>query len=620
MNYSMKNNQLTVDPGETGFSGAALIKNASKDGNSFTNVAGIAAIKSTTYCLKANSNNQSILVSTTNYKTTDTKIVDMDIVNYYCVGLTTDGTDLFMVGSELVNGTRFGRLIKFSPATKKITVYNLNNASTNGVYAGIAYLENQSFYLISSKDSNKTLDIVTYKLGSGYVSGGSFSLINGGYAEMLQDIHYDPAHGLFVVTNQKDSAGKYTPCKNIVLLYNLRNRPSEKLRAVARFRFNLDTSKYKQFNLESVTLIDKRMVCAANAVTQAGASQDKFLYLKDVEFTTRGSFYLNVKVNVLNKIYNKTLASDQLVDPSDGTVTMTGVQTLSCAVKDGKEIIQGTKNTRVGTDPQKQYNYLYTLNGTTNVTWDKLFKYSPKSQNLWHANSMNFFNGYQYIGCAESETNNSFSIVKMDLNGNIKERYAAPMRTNAIAGGYGTANDFIIISGHKAEKWYDPELKTDIPLKAIYIGSLQGSGASAKFVTKDILYLKDTSGTDITPGTHYMQDIYYHKNYGLFITFSLLEDKDTGVKFRNDILHVDLQKYETVTLLNGKTAKMVIPDFSLVYKDRSIFSDCEFESPTLKESTGKMLVNANAHKNPAASGGGPITYDCVMELTGITFS
>ncbi|MDO4338242.1 MAG: hypothetical protein Q4C91_09175 [Eubacteriales bacterium] len=618
MNCTMTNNMLTVVGSPVA---GALVKNVTKDGASFTNVAGVAVVNTTKYCLKTNSNNQSILVSTPKYKTVDTAIVDMDIIDYYCVGLTTDGKNLFMVGSELNGSKRYGRLIKFEISTKKLTVYNLNNSSTDGVYAGIAYCGNNSFYLISSKDSNKTMDVVKYNLSSGYKSGEGFTLVNSGYAEMLQDIFYDSAHGLFVVTNQKDSDGKYTPCKNIVLLYDLKNKPSGNLRATSRFRVNLNTSTYKQYNLESVCIIEKRLVAVANVVTQAGASQDKFLYLKGIEFGERGTFFMEHDVTVLGKLGNKQLTSSEQVDPdTEGTVIMTGAQSLSCGVKNNANVIQGLKNGRANSDPEKQYDYLFTLKSDNTVEWNKLFKYSPLSQCLWHGNSMNYYDGYYYIGCAEPEDADKYTIVKMDTSGTIKTRYTAPVRTMAVAGGYGTSNYFILMSGNDGETWYDPVLKKSIKLRMLYLGTLEGSGSSAKFVVKEKFYFKDTTGTNVTPGTHYMQDICYYKNYGLFVTVSLLEDKESGVEYRNDLVHINIDKYETITLDSGESAKMLVPDFSMVYKDRTIFSDIEFESPTIRETDGKMLVCANAHKWPASTGGSAVSYDCVLQVDGITFS
>lgn len=623
MNCIMKNNQLTIT---TSPKDGAKIPNVTVNGVEFSNIAGIAEVSGTIYCIKSNNKNQTTIVSTDNYRNKDTGKTSECMLNYYCVGLTTDGTDLFLTGSvKNSSGKASGKLLRVNKEGEILKVYSLDR-----VYAGIAYYGNDNFLLVSSDDKNKTLNIDVYNLSNGYQKSEGFQLVNSGYAEMIQDIYYDNAHGLFVVTNQKDANGEYTPCKNIILLYDLKNKPNGALKAKTRFRLNYSTSTYQQFNTESMCIIHGKMVTAANVKLKSGGYIDRFSYVDDMDISECGTVFMEHDLTVGRKINNRKLAESDLVSPDDlkyGAFYIAAAQGLSFAIENNTKRLMGLKQGYAlkldgagdaVADTNKSYVQLFEITGDymssqSTFSWKKLFKYSPEKSNLYHGNSMNYSvkDKAYYVGCAEPKEADRHTVVKMNTKGEISGRFdVSPYRTNAVAP-Y-KDNKFIIVSGTKAETYNGEKLRP------ILIGIFAGTG----FTVSDIFYFRDTSKYHVTYNKpkHYMQDIYYHENYGLYIASSLLEEKEKNIKFKNDLMHIDLNRFEWVKAASGKRIKVVTPDYSLVYKKRNVFDDIEYESPILDESTGKMILSVNAHKLPAASGGDRITYDCIVQIKGITFS
>lgn len=599
---TMKSKQMTV---ATTPKLGAKIPNATADGLSFTNVAGVAEVKGVIYCVKANSKNQSILVSTPNYKTTATTQVNMTPLNYYCVGLTTDGTYLYLMGQEKINDVAYGRLIKASTAGAVIKVYNLDNTTTNGVYQNIAYCGNNSFYMSSSDDSNKTLKITKYNLSSGYDSAGSFTVTNSGYAEMIQDMYFDKENGLFIVTNQKDDTGSYAPCNNVILLFNLKNRPSGTLKATSRFRMNFSKTAYKQFNIESMCLTGGKMVAAANVVLASDSSADGFVYVNDLDFNERGTYFITHQLNVGRKLNNKQLTVAELVDPKDDPVIFSAMESLTY---DGEKVV----GIKIGSKPnvtENCYAIMFSLDkymdiANSKLTWGKIFSYGNAKEHLYHANSLNYSNGYLYVGCTEPMDTPRKSIVKMKPDGTFVKRYYFDYRTNVIVP-Y-TGNTFILISGEDPQQYYDPYLKKNVSVRHGFVGTL--SDTTSEFVVKDTFYFRDTNGMGVLDLTYNIQDAYFNENHGLYLAVSRMKNTEKNMPSENYLCHMDITKYDMVTLVNGEKVKLVTPDFTFVYKDQTVFADIEYESPTVDVSTGKMVLGVNAHKVDGS------TYDCMVEI------
>lgn len=632
MNCNMQNNLLTVIP--THKLGARF-RNKELQNITFSNASGVTQIDGTVYCVKSSAD-KAIIYSTTNYQTIEpTYVESIGIIPFKCDGLTTDGTNLFLVGSA----NSAGKFIKVDMASKKISSYNLDK-----VYAGIAYCGDDSFYLVSYAADKVNFIITKYKTHPEAAADKylelveSFEIVNRGYKERLQDIFYDDAQGLFVCTNQTkvvDGTENYSPCKNIILLYNLKNRTTAKVTPSTRFTMNYSTSQYTQFNTESVCIVNRRLVTVANVRPVTGGSADVFSYVSDMLFDKAGTFFIEHDVNVGRKIGNLTVGSGDLADQNDvkdASVLLTGLQSLCYAngklvglknghvrIKDGDKLVN---------DSDKPYVGFFEITGdymstTPAVQLKKSFHYfkSGQDSNLYHGNSMNYYNGFYYVGCAEPLGSGEYSIAKLQYDSNgakFIKRYMFEHRTNAFAP-YKDGK-FILISGEGKLYYTDKRNGSKYTLRPIYIGTL--NDANSKFEVSDTYYFKDTSthGRQMREGEkHYMQDICYYDNYGLFVALCILENKQNNYTYQNDLAHIDLDKYEWVTTMDNKSVKMVVPDFDLVYKKRNVFSDVEYESPTIDTATGKMLVGVNAHKLPTTSGGNPPTYDCLLHVDGINF-
>lgn len=590
------------------------VPNTSVDGNVFTNMAGITTCKDKIYLLKANANNKSSLSVTDNINKKPSKI--NIVLDAHCVGLSSNGESLVSIG---IDKQKTWWIYVINTDTYEYTKY-LFDKSNKRTYAGIAYVKGDIFCTCYSNDKNKTLIIREFNINASSLIHREYELKNMGYAEMIQDIYYDKEYGLFVTTNQKIN-GKYSSLKNIVLLYNIRNESFQPYKPIIKFRFNFNTKYFKQCNVESLCIINNRLTVCMNVVDKNGKSDDSISYANNATFEN-GTFISRWPIEYGREFAYRYIKDEEFVDIADKEVlAQTSValrvhQSLSYA----KGKVYGLMIATADSYEHRNYSGLYYMpdymnrninknKGTKYITFNRYTKNLKENKidmnNLYHCNSLNFDGEYFYVGCCERANhtkldengNPYYSIAKMDINGKILAKYKFEHRTNCIMP-YKN-NMYMVIAADKNFNINGEELK------CIYVGSF----VKDRFVSEDTYYIKNTM-SDICNG---MQDAYYNDNVGLFLAWY------TSGMMYNTLLHYNLNKYTLHIDSNGKTYKILTPDYGFYFDVEKMGGDLlsvEYESPTVDEDNNCLLIGCNAKGKPDSKIKG--SYDCILRLKDLT--
>lgn len=625
MKGTIKNNQFSIF---ADVSYHAKFSNFTVNGESFTNAAGITSIGSRIYCLKANSSNKSGLAYTDSYQKTVPKSMNI-ILNAHCIGLTSNNQQLVTLG---ITANKEWKVFTIDKDSHEIQEYSFDKTAGR-TYAGITHVSGNSYYTCYSTNGNKTLLIKRFNIGtSGITVTEEYPLINDGYTEMIQDIFYKTGFGLFIATNQKKESS-YSPCKNTVLLYDLKNRPNTAFRAKMRFIFDFNTTIYKQFNVESLCLVDKKLVLIANVGVQSGqsaqakATSDTFFSMNNATFDPRGTVITEWPVKKGREFAVRPITDTELVDPADKPILQKTGQSLrihqSLSFASGK--VYGMMVATADHYVSRNYSGLFYMpdymnrsipakGNTKYLTFNRYTKNLSSNKedpkNLYHCNSLNYDGKYFYVGCCESldsaKTDENgekyFTIVKMSLTGEIVQRYRFEERTNCIIP-YKDGK-FIIIS---AEVKYPYKKESLIRL---HVGSFHSDG---RFHSEEKFYLRNTVDT-----TEALQDACYYKSLGLFAA------RFNANKTHNSLLHYDLTKYVTdIVSIDGtdEKVKILLPDYALhveTAKSGDGLETIEFESPTVDETAGKLIVGCNA-RGPAGSDCAG-SYDCILQYKDLSVS
>ncbi|MDO4339815.1 MAG: hypothetical protein Q4C91_17255 [Eubacteriales bacterium] len=573
------------------------------------NVAGIAIIDTTMYCVKT-TGLQSALYKTDSYTSNtatatcvEDKIVWPGKSNCFALGLTKIGNYLYVLAEDHKGYGGSTTILKMNANGTVSGTCNISGLFPNGAL-GITAADGktETFIILGIGSTNDTLTFKKIKWGTTPSLESTFSVKNKGYGYtyQLQDIYYNTSYGLFILTNNT-----FSTLQNSILVvdYNNSDRDEEIYTPAAVIKVEPDG--YNQYNLESVCMKANKLVLASNITDTSDNQADRFSILNGITYAN-GTYSFKCALKKGMKVNNKTIGG--VTTTNFGTIAFNGntLYGIKAGSKAGTAEIPGYSTPSVCAASLFKLSNYTTDAGTKNDICD----IQPENGRcLYHANGMDYYDGYLYVACGEPVDSSSKSFVKISAaNGKDYVRYNSTFRTNAIS--HYDGSSFIALTEDKREvyngnKWIYP----------LHVGHF--SDSSAKFVTDETYYFLNT-------GYDTLQDIYYTKKYGLFVVTCDVSKNPSNGEYQtknNRVLHLNLNRTKVLTADSKKKYTVVIPDFAFDYSvNLATFFSFEMESVAVDPVTKKMIVAVNANSPTENSSGKHSGEDYICSFSTMTFS
>ncbi len=592
---------------------AAEVDNPS---SGFSNAAAMARIGSTMYFAKVNSNGKSKILKSTDFKSgTITSSSVFATLDYFVYGMTAKNQILYLTCKDSGNIPYLLKLGLDGTILGKVRL-----AKT---YVGIASYRTDEFILMEYLNRNNPSE---FNLVIGSMENLDVNVNKGIHFRVVANeatdykkangIYYDRNYGLFILTNHYIS--DYSSCKNRILLVKAATyAEGGTYHPFAVFQADMDSKKYKQFNFEGITLYNNNMYVFANVIGLTDKSlKDRVVYQPGIEFqkwhadlnkvgngyfTFNGSVKIGAKIpsvnmngipvpNVyqpgiefqkwhadLNKVGNGyfTFNGSVKIGAKIPSVNMNGipvpnVQSMAMDANDTAYCLKCDKNNLyatlhktpnpesiapdvIATFGEKENTGLYHCNGMT---------YSPDDNNL-------YVTYYVFDNSTEKDEKGHVAILTPD--GNEIRRLSLTKKQYGIAyyGNNSGESEFIIMNRERVDSG---KIAFN---KAVYDG---------RNMTEQEPFLVDINATK---DEVILQDVYYHRSYGLFIP---AYDKNRKTKNTCIIYHVAKEDIERV--MEGSADRNLTPDF-VISVTLDGYDSYEVESMDINKKTKKMTMCGN---------------------------
>lgn len=566
---------------------AAEVDNPS---SGFSNAAAMARIGGTMYFAKVNSNGKSKILKSTDFKSgTITSSSVFATLDYFVYGMTAKNQILYLTCKDSGNIPYLLKLGLDGTILGKVRL-----AKT---YVGIASYRTDEFILMEYLNRNNPSE---FNLVIGSMENLDVNVNKGIHFRVVANeatdykkangIYYDRNYGLFILTNHYIS--DYSSCKNRILLVKAATyAEGGTYHPFAVFQANMDSKKYKQFNFEGITLYNNNMYVFANVIGLTDKSlKDRVVYQPGIEFQKwhadfnkvgNGYFTFNGSVKIGATIPSVNM--NGIPVPNVQSMAMDANDTAYCLKCDEYNLYATLHKTPdpesivpdvIATFGETENTGLYHCNGMT---------YNPDDNNL-------YVTYYAFNNATGDDEKGHVAILTPD--GNEIRRLSLTKKQYGIAyyGNNSGESEFIIMNRGRV----DPR-KIDFN-KAVYDG---------RNMTEQEPFWVDINATkdDVT-----LQDVYYHRNYGLFIPAC---DNNRATKNTSIIYHVAKEDIEKV--MQGSADRNLTPDFVISVTLDGYYS-YEVESMDINKKTKKMTMCGNCHRVKGDSG-----QDMYHSLNTLTF-
>ena len=566
---------------------AAEVDNPS---SGFSNAAAMARIGGTMYFAKVNSNGKSKILKSTDFKSgTITSSSVFATLDYFVYGMTAKNQILYLTCKDSGNIPYLLKLGLDGTILGKVRL-----AKT---YVGIASYRTDEFILMEYLNRNNPSE---FNLVIGSMENLDVNVNKGIHFRVVANeatdykkangIYYDRNYGLFILTNHYIS--DYSSCKNRILLVKAATyAEGGTYHPFAVFQADMDSKKYKQFNFEGITLYNNNMYVFANVIGLTDKSlKDRVVYQPGIKFQ---KWHAD-----LNKVGNGyfTFNGSVKIGATIPSVNMNGipvpnVQSMAMDANDTAYCLKCS-----------EYNLYATLHKTPDpesIVPDVIATFGEtENTGLYHCNGMTYnpddnnlyVTYYAFNGAVGDDKKGHVAILTPD--GNEIKRLSLTKKQYGIAyyGNNSGESEFIIMNRGRV----DPR-KIDFN-KAVCDG---------RNMTEQEPFWVDINATkdDVT-----LQDIYYHRSYGLFIP---AYDKNGETKNTSIIYHVAKEDIERV--MEGSADRNLTPDFVISVTLDGYYS-YEVESMDINKKTKKMIMCGNCHRVKGDSG-----QDMYHSLNTLTF-
>lgn len=556
----------------------------------FSNAAAMARIGGTMYFAKVNSNGKSKILKSTDFKSgTITSSSVFATLDYFVYGMTAKNQILYLTCKDSGNIPYLLKLGLDGTILGKVRL-----AKT---YVGIASYRTDEFILMEYLNRNNPSE---FNLVIGSMENLDVNVNKGIHFRVVANeatdykkangIYYDRNYGLFILTNHY--INDYSSCKNRILLVKAATyAEGGTYHPFAVFQADMDSKKYKQFNFEGITLYNNNMYVFANVIGLTDKSlKDRVVYQPGIEFQ---KWHAD-----LNKVGNGyfTFNGSVKIGATIPSVNMNGipvpnVQSMAMDANDTAYCLKCDKNNLYATlhktpDPESivpdviatfgetENTGLYHCNGMT---------YNPDDNNL-------YVTYYAFDNAAGKDEKGHVAILTPD--GNEIRRLSLTKKQYGIAyyGNNSGESEFIIMNRERVD------FSKIAFNKAVYDG---------RNMTEQEPFLVDINATkdNVT-----LQDVYYHRSYGLFIP---AYDKNGATKNTSIIYHVAKEDIERV--MEGSADRNLTPDF-VISVTLDGYDSYEVESMDINKKTKKMTMCGNCYRGKDNSG-----QDMYHSLNTLTF-
>ena len=514
---------------------AAEVDNPS---SGFSNAAAMARIGGTMYFAKVNSNGKSKILKSTDFKSgTITSSSVFATLDYFVYGMTAKNQILYLTCKDSGNIPYLLKLGLDGTILGKVRL-----AKT---YVGIASYRTDEFILMEYLNRNNPSE---FNLVIGSMENLDVNVNKGIHFRVVANeatdykkangIYYDRNYGLFILTNHY--INDYSSCKNRILLVKAATyAEGGTYHPFAVFQADMDSKKYKQFNFEGITLYNNNMYVFANVIGLTDKSlKDRVVYQPGIEFQKwhadlnkvgNGYFTFNGSVKIGAKIPSVNM--NGIPVPNVQSMAMDANDTAYCLKCDKNNLYATLHKTPdpesivpdvIATFGETENTGLYHCNGMT---------YNPDDNNL-------YVTYYAFDNATGAEEKGHVAILTPD--GNEIRRLSLTKKQYGIAyyGNNSGESEFIIMNRERVD------FSKIAFNKAVYDG---------RNMTEQEPFLVDINATkdDVT-----LQDVYYHRSYGLFIP---AYDKNGETKNTSIIYHVAKEDIERV--MEGSADRNLTPDF-----------------------------------------------------------
>ena len=566
---------------------AAEVDNPS---SGFSNAAAMARIGGTMYFAKVNSNGKSKILKSTDFKSgTITSSSVFATLDYFVYGMTAKNQILYLTCKDSGNIPYLLKLGLDGTILGKVRL-----AKT---YVGIASYRTDEFILMEYLNRNNPSE---FNLVIGSMENLDVNVNKGIHFRVVANeatdykkangIYYDRNYGLFILTNHYIS--DYSSCKNRILLVKAATyAEGGTYHPFAVFQADMDSKKYKQFNFEGITLYNNNMYVFANVIGLTDKSlKDRVVYQPGIEFQKwhadlnkvgNGYFTFNGSVKIGAKIPSVNM--NGIPVPNVQSMAMDANDTAYCLKCDKNNLYATLHKTPdpesivpdvIATFGETENTGLYHCNGMT---------YNPDDNNL-------YVTYYAFDKATGAEEKGHVAILTPD--GNEIRRLSLTKKQYGIAyyGNNSGESEFIIMNRERVD------FSKIAFNKAVYDG---------RNMTEQEPFLVDINATK---DEVILQDVYYHRSYGLFIP---AYDKNRKTKNTCIIYHVAKEDIERV--MEGSADRNLTPDF-VISVTLDGYDSYEVESMDINKKTKKMTMCGNCYRGKGDSG-----QDMYHSLNTLTF-
>lgn len=525
--------------------------------NFCTNVCGITQIGKTTYCAKNNTSCKTAVYAYTSANQANW-ITNIPL-DYYCIDMTTNGTDLFLLGrtSTSFNGESVIIQMSTDGTTKKIYTVDFDAS-------GLTFYKKDAghdlFMVLRNSPDNTNLTVEVGYLDTSvlcflYKPADSLHLTNTGYKLRVQGIHY--AGGpLLVITNND-----YATCENAIMVYSNFYCPKPVYNPIAKFYVKPASTSYTQFTLKGACADENGKLTVI--VNGDGPSAAYFDAVKKIPINfTDGRFEVELSLIRGSNVPSTEKFSNLGTMALDGT-TLYAIKTKT---DENKNEMQRLLKTTNYTDVKTLPSLIKTF---TNAT-------DENDAILGHANGMELCNGHLFV-CGPK------SIERLTLDGTYSKRYTTTFAPKGIAWDDSNVSQglFYVLgstrnNGSDGYKYYP-----------LHLGRLTGSEYTNESVIGYVrIGLKDSDLDSFNEGT---QDIINRDGFGLFIVYNK-GFKNAAEKYditKSALLHVDV---DSITDWDG--VPRVIPDYALTVTAKAGTTN-EIESGAFDTANNRLVLCSN---------------------------
>lgn len=471
-----------------------------------TNMSGFDINGTMAFCVKtSNSEDKCTLYRLNNFSDGEEKPIEK-VVPCKSYGMTYYAQNLYIVNNH-------NQVVR--------TSYNMNDTaadfysidSLNGEELKPQAITNVSGkkFILMANALNEGTDILCFsectmnETTKKFIETRRFYVKNTGYTG-IQDIYYDLTYGLFIVTNKKVNNNQNYTTSNLILRVDF-DRVETKAHSgydlhypVAQYYAVASTTKYTQFNIESVAIASKgphieKMFVAANVVESDGKSNDGVFYFENVTFSKEDMNTYQFSCSPISTIpaLSGTFNGNSYVCNNPGALALVGTTGYCISTNTSANALQDKCSV---------------LLKANDINTDSFTKIAPKAgvfENMGHGNGMTYYDNALYVAAyvkSDFPEIKMHTIVKLSLDGEVLATYNVDGYIGSIS--HYEGNRFILGN-------YENDGITSYALNpTFYIGYFEGDSfrVTKTFRVTNPMYTENVR--------NYLQDIHYDPDFGLF--------------------------------------------------------------------------------------------------------